>query len=74
MKQNAWKPHTIKENQNYSLIEDQGYPPDLTATYASINWKDSSIVNSNTSANKNENVMQENALQIMRETMWKLHT
>lgn len=73
MKQNTWKPQTIKESQNYSLIEDQGFPPDLTLTYANTNWNDSSIT-SNTSSNKSKNVMQENALQIMKETMWKLHT
>lgn len=43
MKQNAWKPQTIKESQNYFLIEDQGYLPDLNATYANTNWGDSSI-------------------------------
>lgn len=69
MKQNAWKPHTIKENQNYSLIEDQGYSPDLTVTYANIDWNDCSIISSKTSSNKSKNVMQENASEIMKETM-----
>lgn len=69
MKQNAWKPHTIKENQNYSLIEDQGYSPDLTATYANIDWNDCSTISSKTSSNKSKNVMQENASEIMKETM-----
>lgn len=74
MKQNAWKPCTNKEKQNYSLTEDQGYPPDLTATYANINWNDSSVISSSTSSKKRKNVMQENASQIMKQTMWKLHT
>lgn len=41
------------------MTEDQEYPPDLTATFVSLNWKNSLTVRRDTSSHKRKNGMQE---------------